>query len=246
MLRMLKILPIILALSSFVLLTPGCGTDHATVRIVQASPDAGNVDIAVDGNTVVTDLAFGSISPASGYLTVAAGNRRVEVRDTGTTTDLINSTVDFATHGAYTLLASGKITDNTEALLLKTDDNSAPSSGNIKLRVIHDAPDAPNKGTLNTCDFPPCVDVYVVAPGTDITNVSATIPSLAYQQASDYQSLTAGTYEIIMTDSTDPAKPKLIDQTYTFTAGQIRTLVTLDVPAGDGMGPIPLELSDLN
>jgi hypothetical protein len=65
---------------------------------------------------------------------------------------------------------------------------------------------------------------------------------LVYQQASDYQNLAAATYEVIMTDSTDHTKK--FDQTYTLTAGQVRTLVTLDIPGGDTMSV--LELSDLN
>jgi hypothetical protein len=83
-----------------------------------------------------------------------------------------------------------------------------------------------------------------VAPGTDITNATPTIAALAYQQASDYQNIGAATYEVIMTDSTDQTRTKKFDQTYTLTAGQIRTLVTLDIPGGDTMSA--LELSDLN
>jgi len=230
MLRMPKILPL-LTLAASVILATNCGTDHAKVRFVHASPDAMNLDIAVDGKTVVTDLAFGSLSPASGYLTVTAGNRRVEFRSTGTTTDLINSTVGFGSQKEYTLLAVGKVGDDSVAALLKTDDNSAPPSGNIKLRVIHAAPDGPAH-----------VDVFVVAPGTDIMNATPTIAALAYQQASDYQNLAAATYQVIMTDSNDRTST-VFDQTYTLAGGQIRTLVTLD--AGGGLMSA-LELSDLN
>ena len=231
MLRSLKILTLIFSLAVFAIFATGCGTDHAKVRFVHASPDALNLDVAVDGKTVVTDLAFGGLSPASGYLTVTAGNRRVEFRSTGTTTDLINSTVGFGSQKEYTLLAVGKVGDDSVAALLKTDDNSAPSSGNIKLRVIHAAPDGPAH-----------VDVFVVAPGTDIMNATPTIAALAYQQASDYQNLAAATYQVIMTDSNDRTST-VFDQTYTLAGGQIRTLVTLD--AGGGLMSA-LELSDLN
>jgi hypothetical protein len=247
MLRTLKILTFIFSLAAFAIFATGCGTDHAKVRFVHASPDALNLDVAVDGKTVVTDLAFGGLSPASDYLTVTAGNRRVEFRSTGTTTDLINSTVDFGSQREYTLLAVGLMNPpppppppSMIAALLKTDDNSPPQSGNIKLRVIHAAPDpTDSNGAVH-------VDVYIVAPLTDITNATPTIASLAYQQASDYQNLAAATYEVIVTESTDLTKKRLIDQTYDFTAGQIRTFVTLDVPGGGAISPVPLKLSDLN
>ena len=239
MLRTLKILTFIFALGAFGIFATNCGTDHAKVRVVQASPDAGSLDVAVDGKTVVTDLAFGGLSPASDYLTVTAGNRRVEFRNTGTTTDLINSTVDFGSQKEYTLLAVGKVNlppnpPPTIAALLKTDDNSPPPSGNIKLRVIHAAVDGPAH-----------IDIFVVPPGTDITNATPTIAALAYQQASDYQSLPAANYEVIMTDSDDRTMTK-VDQMYTLTAGQIRTLVTLNVENGNTMSTTPLVLNDSN
>ena len=246
MLCRLKSLSGLLALCIFGALIMSCGTDHSKVRFVHASPDALSLDVAVDGKTVATDLAFGGLSPASDYLTVTAGNRRVEFRSTGTTTDLINSTVDFGSQKEYTLLAVELApppppdTPPTTAALLKTDDNSPPQSGNIKLRVIHSAPDPMDaNGSAH-------VDVYIVAPLTDITNASPTIASLGYQQASEYQNVAAATYEIIVTQSSDLTKSRLIDQTYDFAAGQIRTLVTVDNPGGGTMSATPLKLSDLN
>src|SRR3982074_2799658 len=167
MFRGLKIPSLILALAALTISTTNCGTDHAKVRVVNASPDAGSLDVAVDGKTVITGLAFGGLSPASGYLTVTAGNRRVEFRDTGTTTDRINSNIAFASKKEYTLLAVGKVANKTIAALLKTDDNSAPQSGNFKLRVIHAASDGPEQ-----------IDIFVVAPGTNITNAIPTIAAL--------------------------------------------------------------------
>jgi hypothetical protein len=236
MLRALKISSFILALAALTIFATNCGTDHAKVRVINASPDAGGVDVAVDGKTVITGLLFGGLSPASGYLTVAAGNRRVEFRDTGTTTDQINSIVGVASKKDYTLLAVGKVADKTIAALLKTDDNSAPPSGSIKLRVIHAA-----------VDGPPHIDIFIVAPGTNITNTTPTTAALAYQQASDYQNLSAGTYEVIMTNTDDVMhSTRIVDQQYDLTAGQIRTLVTLDTTDGSTMSATPLELSDLN
>ncbi len=229
MLRMLKILPLLLALGTLGVFTTSCGTDHAKMRVVHASPDSPNVDVAADGKTVVTDLAFGSFSPASDYLTVTAGSRRVEVRTTGTTTDLINSTVNFGSQKAYTVIAAG-FAANIAAVVL-TDDNSAPQSGNFKLRVVHTSPSGPSN-----------LDVYIVAPGTDITGISPTISSLAYGQASGYQSAAAASTQVIITPAGN--KTPIINQTYALAAGQIRTLVVLDNAPGGTVDPIPLELFD--
>ena len=258
MFRMLKILPLLLALGTLGIFATSCGTDHSKVRVVHASPDSPAIDVAVDGKTVVTNLAFGGVSPATGYLTVTAGNRKVEVRATGTTTDLINSNVSFGSGKQYTAIASGFMTPppNSDpnvvgiAAVVLTDDNSAPASGNVKLRVVHDAPGngVPPSPTCvppqQTCLLV-ALDVYIVAPGGD-TSGSPTISNLAYGQASDYQSVTPtnGQIQVIFTVAGD--KTPVINQTYSLTTGQIRTLVTVNVQAGLTMATTPLLLSDLN
>ena len=57
----------------------------------------------------------------------------------------------------------------------------------MKLRIINASPGLGR------------ADVYIVAPGTDLTTVSPTISSLAFEVASSYQLLAAGTYEVFFT-----------------------------------------------
>lgn len=225
-----KLVLLAFVLICFALLLANCGTDHAQARFVHASPDSGPQDIAVDGKTVATALGFGSVSPATGYLTVTGGTRRVESRDTGTTTDRINSSVGFGSGKAYTVIVSG-LSASTAAILL-TDDHGTPASGNFKLRVAHVAPD------LSTA-----LDVYIVPTGTDITAISPTVASLSYGQASAYQSMTAGSKDVIVTEV--GSKTAKILQTYNLTAGQNRTLLLIDGPA-PSTTPALLQLSDLN
>lgn len=224
MVRLLR-MPCLSLLVFLVALCAGCGTDHARVRFVHASPDAGNLDVLVDGTDVVTDQPFNSVSPASGYLTVAAGTRTVEEQSTGTTDDLINSTVGFGTDKAYTLIATGLQADASIVAVQLTDDLASPGSG-TKLRVVHVAHSVP--------PVPPDtigrVDIYIVAPGTDITGMSPTVPHLGYTQASAYQSLAAGMQEVIITKTTD--QTPIADQTFDLASGQNRTLVVLDDGAG--------------
>jgi hypothetical protein len=196
------------------LFTAGCGTDHGRVRVVHASPDAPNVDVLVDGKKVLTNVSYKTASP---YLTLETGSRKVQVRATGTSIDAIAATATIASHKDYTILAVGKLAA-ISALALQ-DDNSAPAAGQIKLRVIHASPSAGN------------VDVYVVAPGTDITTVTATLSNLAFKTASAYLSVAAGSYEVIVT--APGSKVSVIDSgSLTFTAGQIRTVVALDAMGG--------------
>ena len=231
MTRVFKCLPLAILLLGAMMLWVSCGTtQHARVRLMDASPNAPNLDVLVDGKTVVTNGAYES---ASNYLKFNAGSRRFEVRATGTTTDLIDTKQSLSGHKDYTFLVANFLASITTVLL--TDDNSAPASGQLKVRLIQASPTAA------------AVDVYLVAPGTDITTVSPTVTNLAFGAVTPYQSLAAGSYEVFVT----PTGTKTIEfdsGAFTLTAGQIRTGVTLDDPGG-GTITFPgvfVTLADLN
>ena len=222
-----------LALSTIVvgatLFTAGCGDDahRSRLRVVHASPDAPNVDVLVDGKTVVTNAPY---ETASAYLTVGSGTRHVEVRATGGTSDVIDAKPSFTPNAFYTILAVNTLA-NIEPLVL-TDDNAAPPTGQIKLRLVHAAPSAGP------------VDIYVEAPGTDITTVSPTLTNVPFKGVSDYLTVAAGSYEVFITPT--GSKTVAIDSgALTLAAGQIRTAVALDKLNG-GTPLTAIVLSDLN
>ena len=212
----------------------GCGEDHARIRIVHASPDAPNVDVLVDGKSVLTNVPYAT---ASDYLTVTAGTRRIEVRPTGTNTDVINSNVSLSSHSDSTILAEGFATVPAPApqiaAVVLTDDNSSPASGKAKVRVIHAAPSAGN------------VDVYVVAPGTDITTVSPTLSNVVFEAASGYLSVDPATYEIVVTPAGNNTVVAIDVPNFTVAEGQIRSAVALDAPGGGAPFQL-IVLSDKN
>jgi hypothetical protein len=240
MFRLLKALPLTLALAAVSFFNTSCGSSSSQVRVVDAIPDAPvNVDVAINGKNVFTAVSFESIEPASGYQKVSGGSTTVEVFQTGTTTAVIPST-SFSLNASsqYTVIATGFYSatqpPNVPTAVQFTDNNTAPTSGNVEFRIIHASPSTPT------------VDVYIVPPGTDITQVNpATISGLTYQQASpSYISLAAATYSVIVTYS--GTKQEIIaPQDYGLTTGQIRTLVLVDKPGG-GSPPSWMLLSDLN
>ena len=85
-------------------------------------------------------------------------------------------------------------------------------------------------------------DVYVLAPGSSLSSASATVSNLNFKSASSYQSLTAGTYEVYLTQPGQISA--LIDSgPLTLTSQQIRTVVGLDGQSG---GYTTAVLPDLN
>jgi hypothetical protein len=242
MFRLLKALPLTLALAALSFFAASCGSgNQAQIRVVDAIPDSptAGLDVDVNGTKITTAaLAFGGVQPTPpAYTKVASGNVTIQAFDTGTTTNPIfgtnGVTANLSGSSQYTIVLAGFL--NGPAVLQKTDNNSAPTSGNVEFRIIHASPSSP--GT---------VDVYIVTPGTNINTVNPpTIQNLVYQQASSpYTSVAAGTYSVIVTMS--GSKIPFITQDFPLpTPGMIRTLVLVD-NTGGGNPPSWLELNDLN
>lgn len=217
------------ALASLTTFTMGCGdSSQANLRVVHASPDAPNVDVVVDGKTVLTNVAY---ETGSDYLKVDTGSRRIQVRPTGTTANVIDTTLSTSKNDYYSVLAVGRVSDSTLTALALTDDNTAPASGNFKLRLVHASPSAGP------------VDIYIGAPGSGVGG-TPTLTNVPFKAASQYFSEPAGSYEVYITPT--GSKTVAIDTgSLSFAAGQIRTAVALDA-SGGGTPLTAVVLKDVN
>src|SRR5829696_2557423 len=116
------------------------GAGEAQVRVAHLAPVAPNVDVYVNGDPVLTDVAYTTISD---YLPLPAGTQQVTVYATGdTSTPVIDTPVEVAAGGAYTIAAVGLVADGSLTAQVYEDDLMAPSAGNAKVRVVHASPDA--------------------------------------------------------------------------------------------------------
>jgi hypothetical protein len=163
--------------------------DNAMLRVVHASPDAPNVDVWVDGETVLTDVPFTAVSD---YLSVPAGTYNVQVTATGDTTPVIDADLTLEAATAYTVAAHGLLADISAAVF--TDDTAIPD-GQAKLRAIHLSPSAP-------------ADVDIAVTGGDVV-----VPGLAYPEASGYLTLDAGDYPLEIRAAGDTAAALEFDVT---------------------------------
>ena len=93
---------------------PASASNHATVRVLHASPDAPAVDIYLDDAAVsaLTNVPFATLSD---YLDVPSGDHNVKVYATGTTTDpVIDVDVTLAAGTAYTIAATDAVAARSE------------------------------------------------------------------------------------------------------------------------------------
>ena len=200
----------------------GCGgsSSHAYVKFIHASPGAPNVDVEVKDAFAAKNAAYGSATSA--YAPVPVGtNEKVQVFAAGKDTSaVLSASQTFAKNQYYTIFALN--TPDKLQAAIKSDDLTAPTTGNCKIRVVHGAPSAG------------AVDVYVTAPGAIINDpknpVTPALSNFTFGTITDYLQVAAGSYEIRVTAHGDPSAVA-IDTGATgvpVSAGSIYTAVALD------------------
>jgi hypothetical protein len=151
------------------------GAGQGQVRVAHLAPDAPNVDVYVNDEPVLTNVAYTTISD---YLSLPAGTQQVTVFATGdTSSPVIDAPVEVAAGRAYTVAAVGLVADDSLTAQVYEDDLRSPSSGNAKVRVVHASPDAG--------------PVDVVPRGGE-----ALVSGLRFPEASPYAQVPEGTYTL--------------------------------------------------
>jgi len=186
----LTLLPLITPVSgpcSGVLGVGDSATD-ACVRFAHVSPDAGPVDVYVDGESVVQNISYGT---ATDYVTVGDSDHQIQIVPAGKTTDdaLLEDSFGFGTGQAYQVSIIGLHADNDDSgddLALKRNDvdlTTLPPQ-QFRVRVIQAVPDLGNV-TVETGDGTKLLD------GGD------------FGDASDYTIANAGSLDLSVTDKDD-------------------------------------------
>jgi hypothetical protein len=142
-----------------VLFITSCSKDeveaNANLMIVNASPNGSNVDAAVNGSVIVSNLAYPNHSE---YKAVASGSNNVTVSSTGSSTAFINGTLTMEAGSYYSLYVTDSANKRKEAIT--KDDLSAPAAGKAKVRILHLSP---NTGSL---------DIAITGSGTTTINMA--------------------------------------------------------------------------
>jgi hypothetical protein len=217
-----------LGLIALAFLSIDCGSSSggAKLRLVNGTPDESSLDLLVDTKSFVSGVGYGA---ASAYTSISSGSRQLQIEPTGTTSVLIDTTANVGSGDNLSLITLN-YSSNISSIVL-TDDNSAPTSGDFKLRIVNASP---GMGAQ---------DVYVVTFGTNINSVDPTFSSLGFGSVAAYSTLAAGDYEVFFTPPGQKVPINLDSGEVSFSAGQIRTMLALNNPVGAFMTTV---LSDAN
>jgi hypothetical protein len=203
----------------------------ARLRVVHASPDAPPVDVVVNDDFSAPLLEDVPFPAASGYTPpdgVPPGDYNVKVTPAGNPGVVaIDADVSLAAGEEYTVAATDVLGNITPLVLV--DDNRRVAT-EAKVRIVHAAPSA---GT---------VDVYVVAPGTDIANVEPAVPGFEFQASTGYVSLEPGSYEVLVTPAGAKSPVAIGPLPITVGAGGVFTAFARDpLPGETDFGVILLD-----
>ena len=188
----------------------------ADLRVVHASSDAPNVDVIANDDFVtpaVADLAFPDVTD---YLSLAPGMLNVKVVPTGATTPVvIDADLTLNAGESITVIAADTLA-NIQPLVLVDDVRAIGTEA--RLRLIHGSTLAGN------------VDIYVVAPGTDVAAATPNFTDVPFLAETGFVSLDAGDYEVVIT-ATGDSTPAIGPLPVSLNAGEIYTAI-----ARDGVG----------
>lgn len=201
----------------------------ADLRFVHAAPDVPAVNVVANDNfgaPLVAGLTFPNVE---GYISAEPGDYNVKVVEPNSGLTPINADLTFDAGVSYSAIVTGTLAaDNIFAII--ADDDPRAVVTEAKVRLIHASPTAGD------------VDIWVTAPGADITVEPPTLTSVPLGANTGFLSLVPGTYDVNVAQAgtTDAA----ISATITVDAGGVYTAIARDAEGGAGGLPLGLILLD--
>lgn len=176
----------------------------ATVRFVHASPGAPDVDVLLDGQPILENLATGQVSE---YLAITPEEHRLQIVPSGQTAEaaLVDETIDAGPGRAYLVSVFGLLNDINGAIYDVNLDEIEP--GNARVRLINLSPDAGEVDLMETggdewfgnVGLGASADYRDIAPGTyssdlrgEDDRVLRTVANLTFDETRVYDVLILG------------------------------------------------------
>ena len=198
------------------------------VQVLHGSPDAPAVNVLVDGGEVLSDVDY---KVGSGQLTLDEGTYSVQVDGIlpgGNATVIGPVDLDLAADTIYTIVAVNNVAAIEPVIISQPD--IAVAAGSARLFVLHGAADAPQ------------VDVFVTAPGADLT-ASAPVGTFAFKETIGPAEVAAGDYQVRVTAAGDPSAVVFDSGTVTLSDGDDLTVTAVPNISG---GSAAISLVALN
>jgi len=199
-----------------------------SARIVNVDPTAPALVLYRNG-AQQTDAGAPAYEESSKYFETVDTSSAWTVNDATTGTTLGSASIDMDGSTRYTILAFPGTSSEVDLITVSDPYDISITNDNGRVRVVNGSP---NSDTF---------DVYLTAPGADITTASPTLAGVSYQNAmpasgANSYSLGAGTYEIRLTLT--GTKTVFFDSS--LTAGSNDDLLLVTLPNSDVPGDVKI------
>jgi hypothetical protein len=194
----------------------GSGGGSSNIRAINLTDNLASLDLYVGGTKQFTGLNTGALAP---FASLDANSYTVNVNSTGNSAALFTGTYTLSKDAHYTAVVWGPQTSLHVTALPEDDDTTLIGTGNTRVRMFNATT---TTGTL---------DVYLTAPGADLTASTPTQGLLTAGSLSGFQEIPAGTYELRVTGKGNPSDLRLDIPSVTVNAAQYETIV---LTAGSG------------
>jgi hypothetical protein len=192
-------------------------TPEAHVRIINATPDAPQLDLYQDSNALAFNLDSGTVTS---YIRLAPGAYNITANTAGTRQALSTAKTTFAAAGQYTVLIGNTAASLQQVTL--TDQSQPAPPGQTALRFINQATRAG------------AVDIYLVPAGQKVSAVTPLVTGIAFGANTGYVNVPTGTYSLAMLPAAT-VPPSSTSAIYTgpqvtYAVGAARTIILIDPP----------------
>ncbi len=199
---------------------PGCQSITGSptvsqVRVIDASPDAGGLDVYEGTGILAYNLGLGTITS---YIPTTPGNYTFNVDAAGTRQVLVQQPATLSVSSQYTVLI-GNYLAGIQETILKDQSQPAPA-GQINIRIIDQSVRAG------------AVDLYFIPSGSTISQVRPLLTNVVFGQNTGYMGVPAGTYTLAAvptgTVPTATTTTSYTGSAVVYPGGTARTIVLID------------------
>jgi hypothetical protein len=194
-------------------------SNAANLRVIDASPDAGAIDVSTGGTGLAYNLELGTITS---YVPLMPGQTGMVLHQAGTQIPLGSAQGMLAAGGQYTaLVLSGAA--GAEPILLR-DQSVAAAPGQVAMRFV-DANAAAGG-----------VDLYLVPSGATLSTGIPVKRGLGFAASSGYLSVPAGTYTLMVLPTGEVGSDEAVytGPAVSYASGSARTFVLTSSGAAAG------------
>ncbi len=185
------------------------------LRIVDATPDAGGIDIYAGNSALAYNLGFGTVTS---YVPIAPSTYTLTVDTAGTKTVLATTRATLANSKQYTMLISNVAAQMQSQVL--TDQSMPAPSGQIALRFLDESMSVG------------AVDLYLVPTGSTLAKVNPILTNVTFGMNTGYINVPTGTYTLYIVSNgtviSTTTVPLYTGAAVTYPGGSARTMVLLD------------------